>query len=166
MPCLSYGLWRLTQPKTSNYSSSPQGGSLSISMPEQRDHCGVAPEVGGKAILIREYGIEENYPFKANRKSWTMKHLSCSPFSSHQNCVYKDRIIRKVGLRLETFRMPDGNLSNNHSASSLIYLYSSYEKKTQVREKEWEGEKKAPPKIKTATITNCIFYFWLNMGVQ
>lgn len=101
----------------------------------------VAPEVGGKAILIREYGTEENYPFKENQKSWTMKHLSCSPFSSHQNCVYRDRIIRKVGLRLETFRMPDGNLSNNHSASSLIYLYSSCEKNTQVGKKEWEKRK-------------------------
>lgn len=125
----------------------------------------VAPEVGGKAILTREYGTEENYPFKENRKSWTMKHLSCSPFSSHQNCVYRDRIIRKVGLRLETFRMPGGNLSNNHSASCLIYLYSSCEKNTQVGKKEWEREEIAPPKIKTAT-TNRIFYFWLNLRVQ
>lgn len=130
----------------------------------------VAPKVEGYEILTREYREEKKYPFKANLKSWTMKHLSYSVITSYQNGLYRDRKIRISSLKLEAFRKPDRNLSNNHSVFISKQSYILFKCFHNVRKiPMWEKrvrEEKALPKIKTTITTNHIIYFWLNLEVE
>lgn len=98
--------------------------------------------------LKRTERRKKNGSLQSKIKSLDKEIIWVTPHKFSSELTLHNRIIRRVVLRLETFRKSDGNLVTilHHVQifSYIFQIHSNYEKDTKQEKKEWERERKVP----------------------